>query len=223
VLLYYITGRKQLASEAELLERIRAAAEAGVDFIQLREKDLTARQLERLAIKAQEQISQSGAEARLLVNSRMDVAAAVGAAGVHLPAAELMAGDARGALEKCGVRNPVVAVSCHRVEEVAMAEAHGADFAIFGPVFEKAGTPNAGGLHLLRLACNRADAAQPPMPVLAVGGIKLANAAVCLQSGAAGLAGIRLFQSGEVQSTVAAVRNLKVQEIHSKARFPYAR
>lgn len=188
-----------------MLEKIAECAAAGVDLIQLREKDLAARALEELALKAMAALMRS--RARLLINSRTDVALACGAHGVHLPANDLAASDARAIFARAGVSEPVIGVSTHSVAEVASAEAHGADFAAFGPVFEKSGSPNLEGLEELRRICHRAEAAQPPMPVLALGGITLENAKLCVAAGAAGIAAIRLFQQNDVQTIVKNLRD----------------
>jgi thiamine-phosphate pyrophosphorylase len=211
LLLYYITDRVQFpggAKEQErgLLAKIGECAAAGVDYIQLREKDLSTRALEELAGKAV--LAVRGSRTRLLINSRSDIALASGAHGVHLPASDLTASEVRSIFDlacgdlacedRAGGRRPIIGVSAHSVAEVASAEAHGADFAVFAPVFEKEGQANAAGLEQLRLACHRADAAVPPMPVLALGGITVENAQRCIDAGAAGIAGIRLFQENEV-------------------------
>jgi thiamine-phosphate pyrophosphorylase len=92
---------------------------------------------------------------------------------------------------------------------VASAESHGADFAVFGPVFEKSGSANPEGLEQLRRICHRAEATQPPMPVWALGGITLENAVQCAEAGAAGIAAIRLFQENDVHTIVKKVRALQ--------------
>lgn len=203
--LYYITDRRQFAGDAQeqerrLLAKIAECATAGVDLIQLREKDLGSRALEELALKAMAVLA--GARTRLLINSRTDVALACGAHGVHLPANDLAASDARAIFARAGVSEPVIGVSTHSAAEVASAEAHGADFAVFGPVFEKSGTASRDGLEELRRICHRTEAAQPPMPVLALGGVTLENARLCLAAGAAGVAAIRLFQENQVDVVV---------------------
>jgi thiamine-phosphate pyrophosphorylase len=214
-ILYFITGRTQLATDEParqrlLLERIAAAALAGCDFIQLREKDLPIRDLEALAVAAvkvcREASTRTGTGTRLLVNSRADVAIAAGAAGVHLPKGELGADAARSLLAKAGMSRPVVAVSCHSLAEVRLAESQGADFAVFGPAFEKDGN-SAAGMAALEAVCRRTDAAENRMPVLALGGVTLENARDCLRAGAAGVAGIRLFQNGDVAETVSRLRS----------------
>lgn len=202
-LLYYITDRRQFPGdkteqERQLLAKIAAYAAAGVDYIQLREKDLSTRALEELASKAMRAMGSS--RTKLLINSRTDVALACGAHGVHLPGNDLPASEVRVVFSRARVAAPVIGVSTHSQAEVAYAESHGADFAVFGPVFEKAGAANPEGLNQLRQLCSRARASG--MPVLALGGITLENAQTCLQAGAAGIAGIRLFQDNDAQAVV---------------------
>jgi len=215
VLLYYVTDRKQLPGPEPrrrglLLAKIAEAARAGVDYIQLREKDLPVRELEALARQAvricRENRDQQR-ETKLLINSRSDVALAAGADGVHLPSDDLPASDARAVWSasrarnaKGETRNVIIAVSCHTADEVRRAEAEGADFAVFGPVFEKVGTSLSMGLEALRTACHGG------MPVLAIGGVTLQNARACLEAGAAGIAAIRLFQANDISSAVEELR-----------------
>lgn len=210
--LYYITDRRQFPGdhheqEQRLLAKIAECAAAGVEFIQLREKDLEARALGELARKAMAAVGDS--RTKLLINSRTDVALACGAHGVHLPANDLPASEARTIFARAGLTEPVIAVSTHSASEVASAEAHGASFAVFGPVFEKSGSANHEGLEQLRQICHRTEAAQPRMPVWALGGITLENAHLCATAGAAGTAAIRLFQQGEVHAIVKKLRSLR--------------
>jgi thiamine-phosphate pyrophosphorylase len=203
--LYYITDRhlfpgNSTEQERRLLEKIAECAAAGVDLIQLREKDLGTRALEELAHKAMAALG--GSRTRLLINSRTDIALACGAHGVHLPANDLPASEVRAVLTQTGIGSPVIGVSAHSVAEVASAEAHGADFAVFAPVFEKNGNASHVGLEQLRQVCHRKEKAQPPMPVLALGGITLENARQCVEAGAAGIAAIRLFQQNDVHAVV---------------------
>ena len=219
--LYYITDRSQLSTNHDealrlLLERISAAANAGVDAIQLREKDLSARELVELGNRAAEIVHHSlprsarGMRTRLLINSRIDVAIACGADGVHLRSDDVSASDARVIFAHVGVSAPAIGVSCHTVQEVSLAEAQGADFAVYGPVFGKRGDKGAAtGLTSLRAASRERRAAQHPMPVLALGGVTVANAVDCLKGGAGGIAGIRLFQNGNLVETVAQLRKME--------------
>jgi thiamine-phosphate pyrophosphorylase len=224
MLLYYITDRWQFPGNeslrcARLLAKIGEAARAGVDYIQLRERDLTARDLEDLARRAMDIVREANLQdnarrgrTRLLINSRIDIALAVGAGGVHLRSNEISAGEARSIWAKAisakaGTCDSIFAVSCHTCDEVRLAQAHGANFAVFAPVFEKAVTQTAGaGLEALREACRYAGGG---MPILALGGITLQNARPCLEAGAAGIAGIRLFQEYDMEETVQELRSIE--------------
>jgi thiamine-phosphate pyrophosphorylase len=221
--LYYITDRSQFPGdrqeqERRLILKIAECAAAGVDYIQLRENDLGTRALEELAHKAMAALG--GSQARLLISSRTDVALACGAHGVHLPANDLPASEVRAIWARVKADAPVgvpgtrsfrmmgwlIGVSAHSEAEIAYAEAHGADFAVFAPVFEKSGTANPEGLDILRRICRRDEAAASPIPVFALGGITPQNAEQCLQAGAAGIAGIRLFQQNDAQTIVRKLR-----------------
>jgi thiamine-phosphate pyrophosphorylase len=210
--LYYITDRSQFPGnrheqEQLLLAKIAECAAASVEYIQLREKDMEVRALEELALKAMAVLA--GSHTKLLINSRTDVALASGAHGVHLPASDLSASEVRSIFARVGKSEPVIAVSTHSAFEVAGAEAHGASFAVFGPVFEKSGSANAEGLEQLRRISHRTEAAQPPMPVWALGGITLENVQECVVAGAAGIAAIRLFQQGDVHAIASTLRSMQ--------------
>jgi len=205
-LLYYITDRTALAPDeagrrARLLEKVAEAAAAGVDYIQLRERDLAARELELLAEAARARVEGSGA--RLMINSRLDVALAVGAHGVHLRGDDISTRDAHRACERAGRPEMLIAASCHSREAVAQAAREAADLAVFAPVFQKDERPGVG-VNRLREA---ADAAAS-MPLLALGGVTLHNTGQCLAVGAAGIAGIRLFQENDIAEVVAELRAL---------------
>ncbi len=208
MLLYYITDRTQLAAgkderRAKLLARIAEAARCGVDYIQLREKDLSARDLESLAHDAVRTVRENSSHTRLLINSRTDVALAVGADGVHLRSDDVSVTDARALLAGLGQRPMLVAVSCHTSSDVVRADAGGANFGAFGPTFQKPGGESAGvGLDALREVCDRTALTVKRMPVLALGGVTVENATQCVQVGAAGVAGIRLFQDNEIAEVV---------------------
>jgi thiamine-phosphate pyrophosphorylase len=201
VLLYYITDRRQFSGDTDrLLAKISEATAAGVDYIQLREKALPARDLEELAsLTKNQELRTKFPTTRVLVNSRADIALAAGLGGVHLPSNEISPREVRGFW-----RNAVIGVSCHSAEEVATAARDGADFAVFGPVFEKENTPPQG-LARLREAC------QASIPVLALGGVTIANAKSCVDVGAAGIAAIRLFQENNVTEVVRELRGLEGQ------------
>lgn len=206
-ILYYITDRSAFpGTESErrlrLLLKIAEATRAGIDYIQLREKDLSTRQLELLArdaIQVVHQNSRASSPTRLLINSRTDIALAVGADGVHLRSDDVTLSDVRGVWTQVSRGDRLtLAVSCHSVEEVQRAADSGADFAVFAPVFEKKDAPGhrGAGLDALRRAAHAA------IPVLALGGVTVVNWQSCLEAGAAGIAAIRLFQEHEVTVVV---------------------
>jgi len=175
--------RTDLGAE-RLTQWIRQLAAAGVDGLQLREKDLDDRALYGLARLAREAFPPP---ARLLVNGRLDVALAAGADGAHLPADGVPVAPLR---QRFGPR-PLLGVSTHRVEEVAAAREAGADYVTFGPVYPTPGKERYGeppGLAGL----SRAAAAG--IPVYALGGVTLDRLDEVAAAGAAGAAGIRLFQ-----------------------------
>ena len=172
---YYVTDR----SRGNLVEYAARAIRDGVEMIQIREKDLSARELFELACSIRD--IASGTKTRVLINDRLDIALAAGIDGVHLPGNGLPAGKVRPLVRLLGI-------SVHSVEEAVQAESARADFVVFGPVFDSPGKTPVG-LEPLRQA---AQAVQ--IPVLAIGGITFDNAAQVLQAGASGIAGIRLFQ-----------------------------
>ena len=157
-------------------------------------------------------VRDSSTTAKLLINGRADVALAVGADGVHLPWGELAASEVRALWTQCSGSQPLIGVSAHTTADILDAKAQGADFAVFAPIFEKVQTRTPGvGLDLLREACGRLResdniAAVACFPVLALGGVMLSNAQACIEAGAAGVAGIRLFQQGDVFETVRRLR-----------------
>lgn len=186
MLRYYITDRHAAGGTEALLGCVERALAAGVERIQIREKDLTARELCELTRSVL--ALARGRRTQVLVNDRADLALAAGAHGVHLPASSV-------APETLRILLPpplLIGVSTHSVEEVKAAEREGADFVVFGPVFataSKAGYGPPQGAEQLR------DAAEAVrIPVLALGGVTEANARECLATGAAGIAGISLFQ-----------------------------
>jgi thiamine-phosphate pyrophosphorylase len=176
------------------MEHVRRWSHEGVHYVQLREKPMAAGELVKLAVAILEVLRESG-KTKLLVNGRPDVAVASGADGVHLTAAdgELTAAQVRAVFEAAGAGTPVVSVSCHTLEEVRRAVSDGADFILFGPVFEKRVdgemVGKGVGLGKLQEACKVAG----ETPVLALGGVTWPRAELCIEAGAAGVAGIRLF------------------------------
>jgi thiamine-phosphate pyrophosphorylase len=188
----------ELQQQTALLRDAYRWVADGIDFIQLREKDLPAASIAALAREILQAIAMANSPTKLLLNSRPDIAIATGAHGVHLTAApdELTPAHVRSLYAAANHPAPVVTVSCHTLEEVHRARANLADAILFAPVFEKivAGqTIMPGqGIDQLRTACLAAS----PMPVYALGGVTLENARACLDAGAAGIAGIRLFHHG---------------------------
>jgi len=189
-----------------LVERITAAIDAGADWIQIREKDLSAKLLLKLAREAVA-IRRS---ARIIVNGRLDAALAAQADGVHL-GAQMIPADAVVQWRKTipGPLEFLVGVSCHNVEAAKKAEASGADYVFFGPVFDTPAKRIFGepqGTDRLREVCRVMS-----IPVLAIGGVNEANAKECLCAGAEGIAAIRLFQEGRKPAALAQI----VAHIHS--------
>jgi len=212
VVLCYITDRRQFPGDehtrrVQLLQKVCEAVRCGIDIIQLREKDLSARDLETLACAVTIELRRSRAEhcqvSRLLINSRCDVAIACGADGVHLRSEDIDPAEVReiwGSSASGTSQNPFISVSCHSVADVKAA-ASGADLAVFGAVFGKRDYPSLPqGLQTLAAACRE------NIPVLAVGGVTLENARACMEAGASGIAAIRLFQHNNICEVVEALR-----------------
>jgi thiamine-phosphate pyrophosphorylase len=224
-ILCYVTDRRSLSVPSELpqlVEKISAIAAAGVDWVQIREKDLSGRQLAALTREA---VLRKGA-ARVIVNDRVDVAVAESAGGVHLgeaglPVAEVarwvkptasgvVVGD-QGVASQFPVgdsRDFLIGASCHSLESAKAAVRDGADYIFFGPVFatpSKAKFGEAQGMKKLAAVCSGVS-----VPVIAIGGITLDNARECIAAGAAGVAAIRLFQdAAEPARVISALRQFR--------------
>ena len=217
-LLCYITDRQQLKS-VSLTTVIRETLFAGVDMVQIREKDLAGGELIALVEEAVSAARESGegfaerasgpasrehpAPAIVLVNDRLDVALAAGAKGVHLGAHSMPVQVVR----RIAPRPFVLGVSCHSLSEARAAESGGADYLVLGPVFETPSKLRYGpplGIETLREI-----AEQITIPVLALGGITVERVRPCLEAGASGIAGIRIFQDCDsVQERVHELRAL---------------
>jgi thiamine-phosphate pyrophosphorylase len=169
-----------------ILRWTEAAVAAQVNLVQIREKSLSARVLYELARRAA--AITRGSATRLLVNDRFDVARAAGGDGVHLTARSLPANVVR----QIAGSDFLIGVSTHSLETARQARDDGADFAVFGPVFETPSKQAFGepqGVEKLR----EVTSALPGFPILAIGGVNRENADECLRAGASGFAAIRLF------------------------------
>jgi thiamine-phosphate pyrophosphorylase len=211
-LLCYVTDRRSLpateSGEAQetLLLKIEAAAAVSVDWIQIREKDLSGRDCGRLTREALRRLANLHANLRILVNDRVDVALSERTAGVHLGENSLpLLETKRLASVQASRQDFLIGVSCHSLEAARTAASGGADYVFFGPVFatpSKAAYGAPQGLELLAQVCRAV-----PIPVLAIGGITVANASACLAAGASGIAAIRLFQ--DARDMLASVQSLR--------------
>ena len=165
-----------------LVDNIARRLAEGITMVQLREKDLSVREL--LALARQVRALPNPLGAKILVNDRLDVALAAGLDGVHLRGDAPAPSDLRAGLPS----GFLVGVSCHSVDDVRRAES--ADFVVLGPAYESFSKPGYGpviGLEGLRAASQLA-------PVYALGGITAENASDCIAAGAVGVAAITLFQ-----------------------------
>jgi thiamine-phosphate pyrophosphorylase len=170
-------------------------------MVQIRELDLPAREILSISEAAVQKARITGA--RVLVNDRADIAKCV-RAGVHLTTRSLTADVIRRAFGQ----EMLVGASTHNLEEALTAESDGGDFAVFGPVFETASKREYGppaGIEALRAIARRLS-----IPVLALGGITLANARLALDAGAAGIAAISLFaKADDLEVVVRTVKRFK--------------
>lgn len=217
-ILCYVTDRQNLSRSPSadvrgaLVENIAAQVSAGIDWVQIREKDLTAREISEITrdtLRSAATFAGAGHPIpKIVVNDRLDVALAQGADGVHLGESGLPVKDARALIDRWTVRKDfLVGVSCHSGEAVRSAASAGADYVFFGPVFatpSKAEFGSPQGTELLQKVCRSVT-----IPVIAIGGITLENAAKCLAAGAAGIAAIRMFQdAADPAATIGALRRL---------------
>lgn len=225
-LVCYVTDRKSLTHTgmevsltSTILPNIQLAVHAGVDWLQLREKDLPAGQLLELARATVHLSKEQGAgtdhQLQTIINDRLDVALAARADGVHLGRESAPVLDV---VRWCRAGNApdrfVIGVSCHSLEDAREAETAKADYIFFGPVFETPskqafGTPQ--GIERLAEVCRAVR-----LPIIAIGGVDQENAALCIRAGAAGIAAIRIFQQSTdakaLTESVASMHNLRREE-----------
>jgi thiamine-phosphate pyrophosphorylase len=169
-----------------VLKLVQAAVVARIDLVQIREKNMSASVLYELTAGAAQLTRNS--TTKLLVNDRGDIAAAAGADGVHLAASSLPVAVVRRAFGD----NFVIGASTHSLQEARLARAGGADFAVFGPVFDtesKRVYGDALGLNSLAIVCAELSS----FAILAIGGITPDRVSTCIQAGARGIAAIGMF------------------------------
>ena len=187
-IIYPITsGKTTPQTTANVLRFLQSVVTAQLPLVQIREKSLPTRALYELTASAAD--ITRGSKTRLLVNDRVDIARAAGADGVHLTAQSLPADIVR---KVCGSEF-LIGVSTHSLEEARAAQASGADFVVFGPIFDtesKRAFGDPQGLNKLR----EVTSALGEFPVLAIGGITREKVDACLDAGASGIAGISLFE-----------------------------
>lgn len=191
---YLVTDRHETAGRP-LLACVEAALRGGVRAVQLREKDLNARDLLALAVRLRELTTRY--DAALLINDRIDVALACDADGVHLPRNSFSVRDARALIGD----ERLIGVSTHAPEEVAAAEHAGANFVVFGPVFETPAKRPYGaplGVDALRRAT-----ASAAIPVFAIGGVAPERTGALRDAGAAGVAVVRAILAADDPSAAA--------------------
>lgn len=209
-LLCYVTELRAISERAGenptgvLVEKIGAAAQAGVNWIQIREKQLSGKECSALVRRALERVAEQ--RTSVLVNDRADVALALAAGGVHLAENSLPPQEVKQLVRTLGrEKDFLVGVSCHSLSGAKVAAKAGADYLFFGPVFRTPSKTAYGapqGLERLAEVCRVVS-----VPVLAIGGITRDNGPACLSAGAAGIAAIRLFQdSGDLPELVRALR-----------------
>lgn len=162
-----------------------ALTQTDVDFIQVREPRLTPRELAEVV-----RIFVRAGGPRILVNDRIDVAIACGAAGVHLRDGSVSAAQIR----EIAPQSFVVSQACHSMEACQRAEREGADFAVLAPIFPPLSKPS--DRPPLGIDTLRSIATQSKIPIVALGGITHENIQLCIEAGAAGIAGITLFRCG---------------------------
>jgi thiamine-phosphate pyrophosphorylase len=189
----------------EVLDLVQAAISAAVPLLQIREKQLTDRTLYQLSVDAAKLAE--GTPTRVLINDRADIARAAGAHGVHLTSRSIKAEIVRRTFRT----NFLIGVSTHSAEEIAAAQAGGADFSVFGPVFKTESKLQYGdpvGLAKLR----EVVAGFGGFPILALGGVTVENARNCLSAGVAGVAAIRMLNDPDKLASVIELLRSQAEE-----------
>jgi thiamine-phosphate pyrophosphorylase len=181
---------------SHVLQLVRAAVVARIDLVQIREKRLAASVLYQLAANAAGITQRSST--KLLINDRADIASAAGADGVHLTTSSLPTDVVRLTFGA----GFLIGVSTHSSEEVSRARQNGADFVVFGPVFETASKKQYGDA-LGVASFGRVSSEVSPFPVLALGGVTMDNVEECVRAGARGIAAIRMLQQPDRLTEVA--------------------
>jgi thiamine-phosphate pyrophosphorylase len=191
-LLCYVTDRHALAEPSTLAEHVALAIAAGIDWIQIREKDLPARELVTLTCAAVK-VAASGTHTRtqIIVNDRLDVALASGADGVHLGESSLPVAAVHAWRRETRAQRFMIGASCHSIDAARAAERDGADYVIFGPIYSTPSKLKFGAPQGINRLAEVSRAVR--IPVLAIGGITAENAAECVAAGASGVAAIRIF------------------------------
>jgi thiamine-phosphate pyrophosphorylase len=229
-LLCYVTDRNSLPTlraghpDLRVLDKIRGAIDAGVDWVQIREKDLPAGKLltlvERAIQATQDRVRNNiglatgshfqRVQTKVIVNDRLDVALAASAGGVHLGKESVALGEVvRWCRGGNAPREFLIGASCHTLTEAREAEKAGVSYLIFGPIFD---TPSKRAFgRPLGIAELSAVCAAARIPVLAIGGVDMRNARECFLAGAAGIAAIRMFQeareANELKSAIDSLRD----------------
>ncbi len=173
---------------SNVIRLIEAAVASKIDLLQIREKNLSAGVLYKLSARAAE--ITSGSATKLFVNDRSDIASSAGADGVHLTTRSL----APRVVRQMFGNEFLIGVSTHSLAEAVVARQDGADFVVFGPIFETLSKSQYGEpLGLKKLAQVTTELA--PLPVLALGGLTMSRVADCMQAGAQGIAAIRMLSN----------------------------
>lgn len=217
-ILCYVTDRRSLplstSADAHhlLLGSVARAAAAGVDWIQLREKDYSGKEWAQLLTESLQSVRAAGSATRIFVNDRLDVALGYGAGGVHLSENGIPVADACRLRDDFFSTNPpvrdfLIGVSCHSLGAALGAARGGADYIYFSPIYNTPSKANYGppqGIERLGRICAAVE-----IPVIAIGGITAENAKECVGAGAAGVAAIRLFQDApELNPVVQELRQI---------------